>query len=229
MPARQGGARGGRARSGRDPTLPLVREDRYTRLLSQHQSRHSVGAAGTALQGGGFLGLLRRIVEGYEDAPRKGLPIGALTSQYFANDYLDGLDRHILEVLRARDHARYMDDVLWWCDTKAEARATLAEVKSHAAEARRLAVKETARINRSDRGVTFCGYRILPGARRLGRRRRRQYQRRRQHREAAYLAGLIDARTLQAAYDAVHAITLYADSLAWRRENLQRHPPVEVG
>ena len=85
-------------------------------------------------KGTGFLGLLRRIVEGYEDAPRKGLPIGALTSQYFANDYLDGLDRHILEVLRARDHARYMDDVLWWCDTKGRGPApTLAEVKSYAA------------------------------------------------------------------------------------------------
>jgi retron-type reverse transcriptase len=179
-------------------------------------------------KGAGFLALLGRIVGSHEDTPDKGLPIGALTSQYFANYYLDGLDRYLLEVLRTRDHARYMDDVLWWCDSRAEARATLAAVKSYAAETLRLAVKETAQINRSERGVTFCGYRILPGTLRLGRRRRRQYQYRRQRWEAAWLAGRIDAHKLQSAYDAVHAITLHADSRAWRQENLRRHPPVEV-
>ena len=121
-----------------------------------------------------------------------------------------------------------MDDVLWWCDSRAQAKATLAEVKSYAAQARRLEVKDTAQLNRSERGVTFCGYRILPGTLRLARRRRRQYQRRRRHWEAAWRAGRIDARKLQSAYDAVHAITLHADSRAWRRESLRRHPPVEV-
>jgi hypothetical protein len=49
------------------------------------------------------------------------------------------------------DICGYMDDVLWWCDSKAEAKATLAEVKSYAAQARRLEVKDTAQINRSRR------------------------------------------------------------------------------
>ncbi len=41
---------------------------------------------------------------------RRGLPIGNLTSQFFANVYLDGLDHFCKEVLRAKGYLRYVDD-----------------------------------------------------------------------------------------------------------------------
>jgi RNA-directed DNA polymerase len=41
---------------------------------------------------------------------RRGLPIGNLTSQFFANLYLNGLDHFCQEVLRARGYVRYVDD-----------------------------------------------------------------------------------------------------------------------
>ena len=41
---------------------------------------------------------------------RRGLPIGNLTSQFFANVYLDGLDHFCKEVLRAKGYVRYVDD-----------------------------------------------------------------------------------------------------------------------
>src|SRR5882672_60761 len=40
---------------------------------------------------------------------RRGLPIGNLTSQFFANLYLDGFDHFVTEVLRA-PFVRYVDD-----------------------------------------------------------------------------------------------------------------------
>ncbi len=40
---------------------------------------------------------------------RRGLPIGNLTSQFFANVYLDGFDHFVTEVLRA-PYVRYVDD-----------------------------------------------------------------------------------------------------------------------
>jgi RNA-directed DNA polymerase len=40
-----------------------------------------------------ILDLLKRIIDSYEAQPGKGLPIGSLTSQHFANYYLDGADR----------------------------------------------------------------------------------------------------------------------------------------
>jgi len=41
---------------------------------------------------------------------RRGLPIGNLTSQFFANIYLDGLDHFCKEVLGAKGYVRYVDD-----------------------------------------------------------------------------------------------------------------------
>ena len=43
---------------------------------------------------------------------RRGLPIGNLTSQLFANVYLNKLDHFVKETLRIRWYARYMDDFL---------------------------------------------------------------------------------------------------------------------
>jgi RNA-directed DNA polymerase len=38
----------------------------------------------------------------------KGLPIGNLTSQFFANLYMNELDQHVKHVLKARHYGRYM-------------------------------------------------------------------------------------------------------------------------
>lgn len=179
-------------------------------------------------KGPDFLALLWRIIDCYQVAPGKGLPIGSLTSQHFANYYLDGLDRYLLEQLQACAHVRYMDDTIWWRHTREEARETLAQVCAYAAHERLVTVKTNPQINQSHHGVSFCGYRITPGAMRLSRRRRRSYQERRREWELACAEGRIDALTLQRGYDAVHAITLPADSVGWRRENLRRFPALEV-
>ncbi len=179
-------------------------------------------------KGQDFLALLRRLIGCFHVTPGKGLPIGALTSQYFANYYLDGLDRYILEQLHCCAHVRYMDDVIWWCHSRAQARQTLAHVCDYASRERLLTVKATMQMNRSDQGVSFCGSRITPGQLKLSRRRRRRYQQLRQEWERAYAQGRIDALTLQRAYDAVHAITLPGDSHNWRRQNLQRYPALDI-
>ena len=49
---------------------------------------------------------------------RRGLPIGNLTSQFFANVYLDGLDHFVTEVLRA-PYLRYVDDFALFHDDPA--------------------------------------------------------------------------------------------------------------
>jgi retron-type reverse transcriptase len=49
---------------------------------------------------------------------RRGLPIGNLTSQFFANLYLDGFDHFVTEVLRA-PYLRYVDDFALFHDDPA--------------------------------------------------------------------------------------------------------------
>ena len=47
---------------------------------------------------------------------RRGLPIGNLTSQLFANLYLNGMDHYCKEVLRAAGYVRYVDDIALFHD-----------------------------------------------------------------------------------------------------------------
>jgi hypothetical protein len=179
-------------------------------------------------KGAPFLELLARVLQTYQTAPGRGLPIGSLTSQYFANHDLDGLDRLLLEALGARAQLRYMDDVLWFCDSREQARETLAAVRDWLDRERLLQVKEPPQIGRSAQGVAICGYRVLPGVLRLGHRRQRRYRERRAAWEHAWETGRIDDLGLQRGYDAVRAIAMHADSRGWRCIDLARHPAPEV-
>jgi RNA-directed DNA polymerase len=171
-----------------------------------------------------LLEAVEKIIHSYHTASGKGLPIGSLTSQHFANYYLDGFDRYLLEHLRVNGHVRYMDDIIWWCTCRHEAKETLSRALRYLEEDRLLSLSKPPQINRSDRGVSFCGFRILPGALKLGRRRCLRYTLRRIDWENEYTAGRINERKLQAAYASVRAITANADSREWRRENLRRFP-----
>lgn len=175
-----------------------------------------------------FLDLLGRVIDSYHIKPGKGLPIGSLTSQHFANYYLDGSDRFLLEHKQVCAHVRYMDDTLWWCRDKASARQVLYELNIYLEQRRLLTLKEGSQINRSMRGVSYCGFRILPGTIRLSLRKKRRYQQLRQQWEARWLAGEINNQQLQQGYAAVHAITLHADAQEWRKQNLQLHPACHI-
>ncbi len=169
-----------------------------------------------------LLALMARIIDAHHQAPGKGLPIGSLTSQHFANFYLAGLDRLLLERCRVRGMVRYMDDIVWWTDNRDQARAALVEAQVFVREHLALEIKQPVAFGRSTGGLTFCGYRILPGALLLSRRRKRRYAACREKWEQWYAEGRIDARTLQTGYAGALAITAHADAAAWRGEQLRR-------
>lgn len=180
------------------------------------------------IKGAGVLRLIDRIIAGYEHEPGRGLPIGALTSQHFANLYLAPLDRYLLEELRVGAMCRYMDDVMVWHRHREQAHETLRVVEAFVGEALSLQVKSNWQIQRSRRGVTFCGFRVYPEVLRLSARRRRRYRAARRKWENLYVNGEIDAAALQAGYASALAITAGAEARAFRRRDLEQRPPVEA-
>jgi len=174
-------------------------------------------------KGEAFEAQLQRILVCYHTESGKGLPIGSLTSQYFANYYLDGLDRLLTAMPEVHAHVRYMDDIVWWCDDRKQIKVVLQRVQDWLDVQRQLMVKPAWQIQRSQQGILFCGYRILPGVMRMSLRRKRRYQRRRRYWEQQYLHGSITPVQLQTAYAAVHAVTHGTDSTGWRKRNLLQH------
>jgi len=64
-----------------------------------------------------LLDLLERVIRSFETRPGKGIPLGNLTSQLFANIYLNELDQFVKHVLHMKYYARYADDFVFMsCD-----------------------------------------------------------------------------------------------------------------
>lgn len=177
---------------------------------------------------GSALVLVRHIVEAHGDTPGHGLPIGALTSQHFANQYLGEADRHALALGACRGHLRYMDDIVLWCEDRAAGRALHREMAAFCSERLGLELKPPV-LTPSTAGLGLCGMRVYPGTIKLGRRRRRAFRERRRHWEACWRRGEIDDAGLQRAYASLTAMTLPADAREFRRRELARRPAPGAG
>lgn len=96
--------------------------------------------------------------------PGKGLPIGNLTSQFFANVYLDGLDQLVKHTLRPRFYGRYVDDFLMMAETADELLHHKTRIEHDLATHRALRLHpHKIVLNRIAHGINFVGYIIKPG------------------------------------------------------------------
>ena len=126
----------------------------------------------------------------------RGLPIGNLTSQWFANAFLDAFDHAALGGLGGKPpegYLRYMDDFLFFAENKAEAWRLHDAAAEWLVRERGLEVKEGATVVASvSEGVPFLGLRIWPNCWRLQRlrflRTRRTFSRRVRQWRSGYLS-----------------------------------------
>lgn len=127
-----------------------------------------------------------------------GLPIGNLTSQWFANVYLDGFDHHAKETMRLPGYIRYMDDMVLFAETKAACWQALDEAERWLRQERGLELKaEATRLAPVTEGLPFLGLRIFPGCWRLQRERFLRTRRKFASRQRAFEAGSMDEARLQ--------------------------------
>jgi retron-type reverse transcriptase len=103
------------------------------------------------------LAILREIipVEG------KGIPIGSLTSQLFANVYGNAADRFVHFDLGHRHWARYMDDIVVLGDNRHQLMDSFLRLNDFSMERLKLRIGKW-QISPTQRGVNFLGYRIWP-------------------------------------------------------------------
>lgn len=122
-----------------------------------------------------LLRTFERIVQSYQTIPYHGVPIGNLTSQYFANHYLSAFDHMVLERLRPAGYVRYMDDMVLWGAEKAQIRDWAAETREYLATTRGLELKQPL-IGRSSLGLPFLGFRVTSRGIYLSSRSKRRFR-----------------------------------------------------
>jgi len=172
---------------------------------------------------------LLQLVDRFLDAgtpgcpPGRGLPIGNLTSQHFANLYLGALDHHIKESLRVPGYCRYMDDFLLLHGERIPLRRLRHEVQRFLREELRLELRAEATVlDRVHAGIPFLGFRIWPRLIRFDSRSVRRFRRgfRKLHAQAA--AGALDAQSIVRSADSRIGWARMADTTELRRSFFSR-------
>ncbi len=156
-----------------------------------------------------------------------GLPIGNLTSQFFANVYLDPFDKFVKEKLRIRHYLRYMDDFVLFHEDKVILKTARLLLEEWLLEHLNLRLKHKATyFNSAQNGLSFLGTRIFPGIIRLRPENTRRMFRRLQHLERQFLAGDISDERLLAGANSYLALLSKYPSAGLRKKMLALDLPV---
>lgn len=149
---------------------------------------------------------------------RKGLPIGNLTSQLFANMYLNELDQFVKRELRVRWYARYMDDFLIIHPDKTYLHTLEKEI--------RFFLEKTLHLNLSEKkvvlsdvknGVPFVGYRIFYDHVQVRGDTLTHIQRKLKKRKKAYKHGSLSATKLRSSKASVYGHLHHANGFYLRQ------------
>ena len=109
-----------------------------------------------------LLYLLAKIID-HGGTDGKGIPIGSLTSQWFANVVLDVMDRYVRHELRPVGYLRYMDDFALFRNEKESLKDARNALAAWLLEALKLQLKPKAtQIFRASSGWPFLGFRVGP-------------------------------------------------------------------
>lgn len=108
-----------------------------------------------------LVSIFTQIIQAYEASPQRGLPIGNLTSQYFANHYLTELDHVIKEKMQIKAYVRYMDDMVLWHNEKEVLKAAFTQIRDFV-ESKLLGHLKPHQLNRVETGLPFLGYHLFP-------------------------------------------------------------------
>lgn len=157
------------------------------------------------------------------NAQGKGLPIGNLTSQHFANLYLGELDHFVKDHLRIEGYIRYMDDSVALSNEKKELHQLLGEVRKFSNENLKLNLKEkVVRVAPVAEGIPFLGFRIYPDMVRLQRSNLVRWRKKMRKKHEHFLTGLISEEKFVSALQSMMAHITHSNSLTLRRKELER-------
>jgi len=143
--------------------------------------------------------IVQKVIGSFEVVPGKGIPLGNVTSQLFANVYLDPFDQFAKRQLRAHYYARYCDDFVIVSHDRHRLETFVAPIADFLN--RELALELHPRklqIRPFEQGIDFLGYVVRPHHRVFRTRTKRRMFRNIGHALSLVGAGRMEPETLVA-------------------------------
>lgn len=144
---------------------------------------------------------------------RRGIPIGNLTSQFFANLYLDDLDHWLKEQRRVPAYLRYVDDLALLADAKPALHDHHAALADYLNRERLRLHPRKAQVSRTRDGLNLLGYLVFPHRRRLRNDNGLRFRRRLRQFARAYAEGRITLAAINPSVQAWLGHARHADTL----------------
>lgn len=145
---------------------------------------------------------------------RKGLPIGNLTSQFFANVYLNNLDHFVKEQIKAKNYVRYVDDFALFSDDYGFLAAAKLAIEEHLINLRLKLHPVKSQLFETRHGANFLGFRILPDTIRVRTENLRRGRQRLKNLQNDYSQGKIEFKDVDNSIQSWVAHMKYGDT--WR-------------
>lgn len=115
------------------------------------------------IKDGDILNLIKKIINSFETEKNKGIPLGNLTSQYFANIYLNELDQFIKHKLKVKHYIRYTDDFVILDKNKEFLEKLIVPINNFLKNKLKLYLHpDKIIIRKYNQGIDFLGYVTLP-------------------------------------------------------------------
>lgn len=152
----------------------------------------------------------------------KGLPIGNLTSQFFANVYLNGFDRYVKETLKVSKYLRYVDDYALFSDDRVFLERCRKEIEAYLATLRLRIHPIKSQLTQTLYAASFVGFRVLPDRIRVRNHNLQTGRRRLKRLQAAYSKGQISGHDFTQRFQSWNAHLSHGNT--WRlRQHIFRN------
>ncbi|WP_198468941.1 reverse transcriptase/maturase family protein [Acetomicrobium sp. S15 = DSM 107314] len=158
-----------------------------------------------------------------------GMPIGNLTSQMFANLYLNELDQYAKHELKTQYYIRYMDDIIILHPDKIHLQYIKTKIDLFINNQLHLSLNNKTSIHIVNQGIDFCGYRVWATHKKLRKKTALKMKRRLKALQRAYAQWRINFTEVNASVQSYFGLLKHCDSynlrvklcsdMVFRREN----------
>lgn len=165
--------------------------------------------------------LLEEIIQSYSstpteresETPRRGIPIGNLTSQLFANIYMNKLDQFVKHKLKVKHYLRYTDDFVIVSENEKYLEDLIKPINGFLRRKLKLSVHPQKVILRKyGQGIDFLGYIILPRYKIVRAKTRKRIFRKTNKLAEEYEAGMITKEKLEQSLASYKGVLSHANS-----------------
>lgn len=149
----------------------------------------------------------------------KGVPIGNLTSQLFANVYMNEFDQFMKHKLRVKNYLRYTDDFVVVSNDRNYLESLILLISEFLKESLTLNLHPNkVTIRKLHQGIDFLGYIVLPHYRQLRAKTKKRILKRIFRRVCEYKQGIIPYATVEQSLQSYLGVLSHADTYAFSND-----------